>query len=54
MNNTKLMIAVATAALLTGTSAVLAQQPGGNAPAGQMAPKSQGGSQATSQPTMQH
>jgi hypothetical protein len=49
MNNSKLMIAVAAAALLAGTGAVFAQQPGG-APAGQMAPKSQGGSQATSQP----
>jgi hypothetical protein len=49
MNNGKLMIAVATAALLTGTSAVFAQQPSG-APAGQMAPKSPGGGQATGQP----
>jgi Protein of unknown function (DUF1236) len=48
MNNSKLMIAVATAALLAGTSAVFAQQPGG-APAGQMAPRSPGG-QATGQP----
>jgi hypothetical protein len=49
MNNSKLMIAVATAALIAGTSAVFAQQPSG-APAGQMAPKSQGGGQATGQP----
>jgi hypothetical protein len=55
MNNSKLMIAVATAALLAGTSAVFAQQPGGapgGAPAGQMAPKSPGGGQATGQPAM--
>jgi uncharacterized protein DUF1236 len=53
MNNSKLMIAVAAAALLAGTSAVFAQQPGGapgGAPAGQMAPKSPGGGQATGQP----
>jgi hypothetical protein len=54
MNNSKLMIAVATASLIAGTSTVFAQQPGGapgGAPAGQMAPKSPGGGQATGQPT---
>jgi Putative peptidoglycan binding domain/Protein of unknown function (DUF1236) len=51
MNNSKLMVAVATAALIAGTSAVFAQQPGGGAPAGQMAPRSPGGGQATGQPT---
>jgi Protein of unknown function (DUF1236) len=53
MNNGKLMIAVATAALIAGTSGVLAQQQGsapGGAPAGQMAPKPSGGGQATGQP----
>ncbi len=53
MNNSKLMIAVAAAALMAGTSAVFAQQPSGapgGAPAGQMAPKSPGGGQATGQP----
>jgi hypothetical protein len=53
MNNNKLMIAVATAALIAGTSAVFAQQQGGapgGAPAGQMAPKSTGGGQTTGQP----
>jgi len=53
MNNSKLMIAVATAALIAGTSGVLAQQQGGapgSAPSGQMAPKSPGGGQATGQP----
>jgi hypothetical protein len=52
MNNSKLMIAVATAALIAGTSGVLAQQQGGasGAPTGQMAPKSPGGGQATGQP----
>jgi hypothetical protein len=52
MNNSKLMIAVATAALIPGTSFVFAQQQGGapgGAPAGQMAPKSAGG-QTTGQP----
>jgi Protein of unknown function (DUF1236) len=52
MNNSKLMIAVATAALIAGTSFVFAQQQGGapgGAPAGQMAPKSAGG-QTTGQP----
>jgi hypothetical protein len=51
MNNNKLMIAVATAALIAGTSAGFAQQQGGapgGAPAGQMAPKSSG--QTTGQP----
>jgi hypothetical protein len=45
MNNNKLMIAVATAALIAGTSAGFAQQQGGapgGAPAGQSAPKSSG------------
>jgi Protein of unknown function (DUF1236) len=45
MNNNKLMIAVATAALIAGTSAGLAQQQGGapsGAPAGQSVPKSSG------------
>ena len=41
MNNNKLMIAVATAALIAGTSAGFAQQQGGG-PAGQSAPKSSG------------
>jgi hypothetical protein len=44
------MIAVATAALIAGTSGILAQQQGGapgGAPAGQMAPKSSGGLQTT-------
>jgi hypothetical protein len=49
MNNSKLMIAVATAALIAGTGTVFAQQPSG-APAGQMAPKSPGGGQTTGQP----
>jgi hypothetical protein len=51
MNNSKLMIAVATAALIAGTSVVFAQQQGapGGAPAGQMAPKTAGG-QTTGQP----
>jgi hypothetical protein len=50
MNNSKLMIAVATTALIAGTSAGFAQQQGapGGAPAGQMAPKS--GGQTTGQP----
>jgi hypothetical protein len=55
MNNSKLMIAVAAAALIAGTSGVLAQQQGGapgNAPSGQMAPKSSGGGQATGQPAV--
>jgi Protein of unknown function (DUF1236) len=54
MNNSKLMIAVATAALIAGTSAGFAQQQGapGGAPAGQMAPKSAGGGQTTGQPAM--
>jgi hypothetical protein len=51
MNNSKLMIAVATAALIAGTSAVLAQQPGG-APVGQGASKSIGGGQTTGQPAV--
>jgi Protein of unknown function (DUF1236) len=45
MNNNKLMIAVATAALIAGTSAGFAQQQGGapgSAPAGQSVPKSSG------------
>jgi uncharacterized protein DUF1236 len=44
MNNNKLMIAVATAALITGTTAGFAQQQGGagSAPAGQTVPKSPG------------
>ena len=55
MNNSKLMIAVATAALIAGTSAVLAQQPGGapnGAPAGQGASKAMGGGQTTGQPAV--
>jgi hypothetical protein len=51
MNNSKLMIAVATVALIAGTSVVFAQQQGGapgGAPAGQVAPKSAG--QATGHP----
>jgi uncharacterized protein DUF1236 len=50
MNNNKLMIAVATAALIAGTTAVFAQQQGGagSAPAGQAVPKSSG--QTTGQP----
>src|SRR5450631_4751454 len=53
MNNSKLMIAVATAALIAGTSTVFAQQQGGapgGAATGQMAPKSPGGGQTTGQP----
>jgi hypothetical protein len=52
MNNSKLMIAVATAALIAGTSVVFAQQQGApaGAPTGQMAPKSVGGGQTTGQP----
>jgi Protein of unknown function (DUF1236) len=45
MNNNKLMIAVATVALIAGTSAGFAQQQGGapgSAPAGQTVPKSSG------------
>jgi Protein of unknown function (DUF1236) len=45
MNNNKLMIAVATVALIAGTSAGFAQQQGGasgSAPAGQRVPKSSG------------
>jgi Protein of unknown function (DUF1236) len=52
MNNNKLMIAVATAALIAGTSAGFAQQQDGapgSAPAGQMVPKSSG--QTTGQAT---
>jgi hypothetical protein len=49
MNNSKLMIAVAAAALIAGTSGVLAQQPGGPS-VGQTAPKSSGGGQTTGQP----
>jgi hypothetical protein len=51
MNNNKLMIAVATVALIAGTSAGFAQQQGGapgSAPAGQAVPKSSG--QTTGQP----
>jgi hypothetical protein len=50
MNNNKLMIAVATAALIAGTTAGFAQQQGGagSAPAGQTVPKSSG--QTTGQP----
>jgi hypothetical protein len=54
MNNRKLMIAVATAALTAGTSGSFAQQQGsapGGAPAGQMAPKASG--QTTGQPAAQ-
>jgi hypothetical protein len=47
-NNSKLMIAVAAAALIAGTSGVVAQQPGG-ASIGQTAPKPSGG-QTTGQP----
>jgi hypothetical protein len=52
MSNSKLMIAVATAAMIAGTSAGFAQQQGapGGAAAGQMAPKSAGGGQTTGQP----
>jgi hypothetical protein len=53
MNNSKLMIAVAVAALIAGTSGVLAPQPGGapsGASAGQTAPKSSGGGRTTGQP----
>jgi hypothetical protein len=49
MSNSKLMIAVATAALIAGTSGVLAQQPGSGAPVGPMAPKSSAGGQTTGQ-----
>jgi hypothetical protein len=45
MNNNKLLVAVATAALMAGTSAGFAQQQGGaagSAPAGQSVPKSSG------------
>jgi hypothetical protein len=50
MNNSKLMIAGAAAALIAGTSGVLAQQTGG-ASVGQTAPKSSGSGQTTGQPT---
>src|ERR1700723_3580630 len=53
MNNNKLMIAVATAALIAGTTAGFAQQQGGagSAPAGQTVPRSSG--QTTGQPAAQ-
>jgi hypothetical protein len=57
MKNSKLMIVVATAALLAGTSFVFAQQQGGapgGAPAGQMAPKSAGGQTTPAMPGAVH